>query len=64
MSDTASPTKRPTSDGVDGHGMTPVGIESPDEFYREFTKRSDVQEILKRLATWQPPDDESTPRGG
>jgi hypothetical protein len=64
MSDTASPTKRPASDEVDGNGMTPVGIESPDEFYSEFTKRPDVKEILKRLAGWQPSDDEPTPRGG
>ena len=63
MSDAVNPRKQTATVESDGNGETPVGIESPDEFYREFTKRPDVREILKRLATWQPPDDESTSRG-
>ena len=29
-------------------------VESPREFYQEFTRRSDVREILSRLAKWEP----------
>jgi hypothetical protein len=29
-------------------------VESPEEFYHEFTRRPDVREILTRLANWQP----------
>jgi hypothetical protein len=29
-------------------------VESPMEFYRRFTQRPDVQEIMRRLADWPP----------
>lgn len=38
-------------------------VPSPQEFYREFTQRPDVREIMKRLANWQTPADPPDGRG-
>ncbi len=38
-------------------------VESPQEFYREFTRRPDVREIMSRLAKWEPSTDSSDEHG-
>ena len=37
---------------TDEHRQKPAAVlPTPDEFYREFTKRKDIRAILKRLAS-------------
>jgi hypothetical protein len=38
-----------------------AAVESPAEFYTWFSRRPDVREILRRLAAWQPDDEERGP---